>query len=53
MTDDGGACGLSDVFENVGGYWVVRAKDGSILPVFYCPMCGTRIDYGRMKMFEE
>ena len=38
-------CGLDDIFEKVNGIYVVRAKDGTLIPVLFCPLCGTRIEY--------
>ena len=38
-------CDMSDYFEKIGRYWVIRNKDGEPLPIFYCPFCGQKIDY--------
>ena len=44
MTTEGD-CGLDDLFEKKGRFWVVRTRDGTVLPVLFCPFCGERIDY--------
>ena len=38
-------CELDGVFEKVNGVYVVRTVTGEMLPVLFCPLCGTRIDY--------
>ena len=43
------ACDLSDFFEEKGGVYFMRAKDGEVFPVLFCPLCGERIDYDKRK----
>lgn len=38
-------CDMSDFFERLGKYWVMKDRDGAAWPVLYCPICGTKIDY--------
>ena len=36
-------CDLSNFFTKVGNTWVLEGKDGTVLPILYCPVCGNRL----------
>ncbi len=39
------SCDLSNFFERSGKWWFARGKDGEVIPILFCPVCGKKIDY--------
>lgn len=37
-------CDLSNFFTRVGDIWVLEGKDGLVLPILFCPICGKRLN---------